>query len=125
MVFMKYLRRHHISLINALNGIHYAFTSQPNFRIHGIISILVISTGIIFHITNLEMTILILAIVFGFGAEMINTSIESMTDLITTEYKVQAKIAKDVSAGMMLLIAIGTSILGMIILVPRILSLLI
>lgn len=68
---------------------------------------------------------LIMAIAFGFGAEMINTSIEAMTDLITTEYRQQAKIAKDVSAGMMLLIAIGTVILALIIFLPRILSLLI
>ena len=40
---------------------------------------------------------------------MINTSIESMTDLITSDWKKEAKIAKDVSAGMMLLTAIVSS----------------
>ena len=66
------------------------------------------------------MTILILTIVFGLGVEMVNTSIEAMTDLITTDWKEDAKIAKDVSAGMMLMTAIGTVVVALFIFYPRI-----
>lgn len=69
------------------------------------------------------MLILILTIIFGFGVEMVNTSIEAMTDLITTEYKMQAKIAKDVSAGMMLIVAIGALIIAGVIFIPKIFNL--
>ena len=64
--------------------------------------------------------IIILAIVFGLGVEMVNTAIEAMTDLITTEWRTEAKIAKDVAAGMMLLTALGTVIVALFIFYPRI-----
>ncbi len=53
------------------------------------------------------MTIILFTILLGLAGEMINTAIESVTDLVTTEWHMEAKIAKDVSAGMMLLIAFG------------------
>ncbi len=117
---MNILRRHHISFKNALNGIIWAFTTQPNFRVHMILTILALIFGFWLKVSYVEMTILTLTIVFGLGCEMINTSIEAMTDLITTEYKLQAKIAKDVSAGMMLLVSIGTIIVACLIFIPRI-----
>ena len=101
------LRKHHISIKNAVNGIIWAFTTQPNFRVHLSLAILALTLGYYLDISYTEMIILILVTVFGLGAEMINTAIESMTDLITTEWKREAKIAKDVSAGMMLMVAIG------------------
>ena len=55
---------------------------------------------------------------------MINTSIEAMCNLITTDWKKEAKIAKDVSAGMMLIIAVGTLIIGLIIFIPKLLLIL-
>jgi diacylglycerol kinase len=68
------------------------------------------------------LTVLVLTIVFGLGVEMANTSIEAMTDLITTEYRKEAKIAKDVSAGMMFLVAIGAIIVASLIFLPRFLN---
>jgi len=55
---------------------------------------------------------------------MINTSIEAMCNLITTDWKKEAKIVKDVSAGMMLIIAVGTLIIGLIIFIPKLLLIL-
>ncbi len=75
-----------------------------------------------FGISTVEMTIIIFTIVLGLTSEMINTSIEAMTDLITHEWKEEAKIAKDVSAGMMLVVSIGAAIVGSIIFVPYILA---
>ena len=54
-------------------------------------------------------------------AEMINTSIEEMTNLIINEHKREAKIAKDVSAGMVLLTLVGSIIVGFLIFIPYIL----
>lgn len=68
------------------------------------------------------MVALVLTIVIGLSAEMINTSIETMTDLITKEYRLEAKIAKDVSAGMMLLTATGAVLVAVLILVPHIIN---
>lgn len=117
---MEVIKRHHISLKNALSGLKYAFTSQPNFKIHFILSSLVILAGFYLQVSYTQMTILILTIAFGMGAEMINTSLESMTDLITKEWRQNAKIAKDVAAGMMLLTATSAVLIALLILGPKI-----
>ena len=54
-----------------------------------------------------------------FVAEMVNTSIEAMVDLITTEWREDAKIAKDVSSGMVLMAVIGSIIVGALIFLPH------
>jgi len=73
-------------------------------------------------ISYLEMTIIIFTIVLGLSAEMVNTAIEAMTDLIKKEYSQEAKIAKDVSAGMMLLTAFGAIFVAGCILLPHIVN---
>ena len=116
---MEKLRKHHISFKNAYRGIFWAFDTQPNFKIHLLLSFIALFLGFILEISGIEMLLIIFCIVLGLGAEMINTSIEAMTDLITIEWRKEAKIAKDVSAGMMLVIAIGTLIVGFYIFIPK------
>ncbi len=121
---MHLIRKHHISFKHAWDGLVWAFTTQPNFKVHISLSLLVVILGFLFQITYIEMIILIFAIVFGLGIEMVNTSIEAVTDLVTTDYKKSAKIAKDVAAGMMLLVAFGTVCIACLIFIPRIFMLL-
>ena len=112
------LKKHHISFKNAFSGIFWAIRTQPNFRVHFILSVFVLCLALYFHITRLETLIIAFTIVLGLVAEMINTSLEAMTDLITKEWRQEAKIAKDVSAGMMLTVAIGATIIAFIIFWP-------
>jgi len=69
------------------------------------------------------MAIIVFTIILGLSSEMINTAIEAMTDLITTEHRENAKIAKDVAAGMMLTTAMGAVVIAIFIFVPHILGL--
>ena len=112
------LKRHHISFKNAFSGLSYAFRTQPNFVIHFTLSALAIIAGIILRISELKMVGLIIMIAIGLAAEMINTAIESITDLVANGWQKEAKIAKDVSAGMVLLTAIGAVLVAGIILLP-------
>lgn len=105
----------------AFEGIFYALGSQPNFKVHLIATVLVLILGKTLKISYLEWIVLILTITLVFTAEMVNTAIESMTDLITTEHKKQAKIAKDVAAGMVLTVVIGSIIVGFVIFFPKLL----
>lgn len=114
------LIHHTISFKNAFAGLFYAIKTQPNFIVHFTLATLAIILGVILQISYLEMTVIIFCIVLGLASEMINTSIESMTDLIKKEYSMEAKIAKDVSAGMMLLTAFGTIVVALLIFVPYI-----
>ncbi len=121
---MNILRHHHISFKNAFHGLFWAFGTQPNFRIHFILSFLALILSYILALNTLEWTIIILVIVIGLSAEMINTSIESMTDLITSQWHKEAKIAKDVSAGMMVLTAFGAVFIACLIFIPKIINIL-
>lgn len=108
----------------AFNGILYALKKDQNFRIHIATAILVIAASIFFDVNPFEMGILGVMIVLVMVTEMINTAIEQMVDLITLEHRENAKIAKDVSAGMVLLSSMGAIIVGFLIFAPHILRLL-
>lgn len=115
----KILKQHHISFQNAFAGVWWALTTQPNFRIHLFLSLVALGLSWVLDISPVEWSIIIFAIVLGLGSEMINTALEAMTDLITTEWRKEAKIAKDVAAGMMLMVAFGALMVGLFILGPK------
>lgn len=106
----------------AATGIHYAFRNEQNLVIHLIIATLVIVASIIFRVTPYEMGILGLTMLMVIAAEMVNTALEKMVDLITKEHRVEAMIAKDVASGMVLITAIGSVIIGLLIFIPHILD---
>lgn len=116
----KAITKHHVSLKAAIAGVGWAIRTQPNFRIHLALSSLALLGGWYFRVTSTEILILVFMIILGLAAEMINTAIESMTDLITREWRAEAKIAKDVSAGMMLITATGALIVAFVIFFPYI-----
>lgn len=116
-------RTHKDSFRDAFSGLIWALKTQPNFRIHLGLSICAILLGLLLSVSAIEMTIIVFTIILGLITEMLNTSIEAMTDLITTEYRANAKIAKDVAAGMMLLTAIGAVIIACFIFFPHLVSL--
>ncbi len=113
------LKQHHISFQHAFAGLWWALTTQPNFRVHIGISIIALSLCGYLGGSVLEWTIIVFTITLGLTAEMINTSLEAMTDLITKEWRNEAKIAKDVAAGMMLTVAFGAIIVGLLVLGPK------
>lgn len=111
--------RHHVSFKHALDGLIYCFKTQPNFRFHLLATLVVTIFGYYLHLSVTEWLILTFTIFLVLGSEMINTALESMTDLITSDYKLEAKIAKDVSAGMVLLSAIVSLIVAALIFLPH------
>lgn len=116
----KILRRHHISFQNALAGLWWALTTQPNFRVHITLALAAVFLGWYVGLSAIEWTIIVFTIVLGLGAEMVNTALEAMTDLITREWSRDAKVAKDVAAGMMLTVAIGALVVASFILGPKV-----
>ena len=115
---LRALRKHHISFKNAFAGLLWAVRTQPNFRVHLACSALAISLGLYLRILPIEMTIIIFTILLGLTVEMLNTAVEAMTDLITHEWRQEAKIAKDVAAGSMLLVATGAVAVACFIFIP-------
>lgn len=107
------------SFVYAFRGIGKAFTSEPNMWIHLIITLLVIICGFLFKISLTEWMFCFLCFGLVFGAELINSSIESTVDLISPEYHPLAEKAKDMAAGGVLVCAIFAAITGLIIFIPK------
>lgn len=106
------------SFSHALRGLNHTLFFHQNLRIHTLVAALVIFLGFLFKITALEWAVVSAAIFFVLVAEMVNTSIEEIVDLVRKEHHSQARIAKDVAAGMVLLAAIFSLVIGLIVFLP-------
>jgi diacylglycerol kinase (ATP) len=105
----------------AFEGVGHALKKDQNLRIHFVIAFIVMLMSLFFKVNPFEMGILGVMIILVIVTEMINTAIENMVDLITKEYHQEAKIAKDVSSGMVLITAVGSVVVGLLIFLPYVL----
>lgn len=110
------------ALKNALNGLKYAIKTQKDLKIQIFIAIIVIIMSILLKISKIEMIIITISIFLVIFAEVMNTAIEKTVDLVTQEYNEIAKIAKDISAGAVLVLAINSIIIGLYIFGDKIIN---
>lgn len=111
------------TLSYGFNGILYTLKHERNMVIHFLIMILVIIAGIVFKITFVEWGVCFVLFALVLSLELMNTALENVVDLVTEEKKPKAKVAKDASAGAVLVAAIFAVIIGISIFLPRLLEL--
>ena len=99
----------------AIQGILSSFKNERNMKIHIFIMIVVISAGIILKINKYEWIACILCFAIVISGELFNTVIETVVDMVMPYKNEKAKIAKDISAGAVLILAMGAAIVGIII----------
>lgn len=116
------IKKHTISFKNAWHGLWWALSSQPNYRIHLLLSLLALIGGFLLQISYGEFLVILLLITLGFSIETINTAIEETTDAISSEKRLDIGLAKDVAAGAMLVFAIGSFVIALVIFIPKIVS---
>lgn len=104
----------------AFEGIKTEFKKGRNFRIQVFMGVLATATGVILNISPEEWFDLIIVIASVLILELVNTAIEAMVDIISPEINPRAKIAKDVSAGAVLVASIAAIFIGLLIFVPKI-----
>ncbi len=107
----------------AFQGIISGIKKEKNMKIHLTIMIIVIIMGLLLNIDTNEWIICIILFSIVIAGELFNTAIETVVDMITLEKNEKAKIAKDVSAGGVLVLAIGSLIIGIYIFIPKIIDL--
>lgn len=98
----------------AIEGILYTFKFERNMKIHYFVAIIVFIASLFFDFSRIEMIMLLFAISLVIISEMFNTAIEKTIDMITDEYHVLAKIAKDVAAGGVLIATLNSVVVGYI-----------
>ena len=108
------------SFQHAFCGILTSFVIGRNIKVHYIAALAAILGGLYFGISKVEFLIILLVSTQVICLEMVNTAIERTVDLVTVEYHLYAKIAKDIAAGAVLVAAIFATIIGGIIFLPYI-----
>ena len=97
----------------AIEGFFYVIKTQRNMRVHFMLAVLILLLGIFLNLTYMEIAMLALTIALVLAAEMINTAVELIVDvMVKMEYHPIARIIKDVSAGAVLLTAINAVIVA-------------
>jgi diacylglycerol kinase (ATP) len=107
----------------AFKGIAKEMLSGATFKIMLVFFAAVVAAGFIFGVTTIEWAILVLCCGTVLTAEMINTSIESVVNLLTKDFDPSAEKAKDIAAGAVLVISLFAAAVGAIIFLPYIIAL--
>ena len=107
-----------------IKGLKYAYRNEQNLAVDVGIALIVCIFGFLFQINKYEWAILVLTIGLVISCELINTAIEAVVDLVTEEYHPLARVAKDTSAAAVFIFAIVAVIVGIIIFLPKLISLL-
>lgn len=114
------------SFTYALNGIIQSIKDERNLKIQLSIMILVIILALLLNISLLEWIICIILFALVISAEIFNTAIENAVDFTENVRDVHeridsnARLAKDASAGAVLVLSLASSIIGLMIFIPRI-----
>lgn len=117
------LRRRAASFGHAFRGVAAALHSEVHLRLHALATVAVIGLGFYFRIDRTEWALVALAVGTVWAAELANTAIEALTDLVSPEYHPLAGKAKDVAAGAVLVAALAALVVGLLVFAPRIFQL--
>ncbi|MDP2671524.1 MAG: diacylglycerol kinase family protein [bacterium] len=104
--------KHFNSIRFAVAGLIHVFTTQRNFRLQSILGLLTILLALLFDFDRVEWIILLLTIGLVLTAEIANTVLETLVDLSVTRLHPKAKIAKDLAAAAVLIIAVFAAFIG-------------
>ncbi len=116
---------HHISFKYAYKGLKTAFKTQPNFRVHtvALVCLITISTILKNYLTYTDFVALIIVSSLVFTAELFNTAIEFLGDAVAkNKYNKNVGKAKDIASGAVLLATLFAILVGLIILLPAIID---
>lgn len=108
------------SFNNAIEGVIFGLKTQRNMKIHFSVAIIVLLATMLLHIDKIQTIILLLAITMVISAELINTAIEAVVDMVSPKYHPLARAAKNVAAGAVLVTAVNVVIVGYLVFYERI-----
>lgn len=106
----------------AFEGVWFALTNDQNVQILLFATFVELVIGRLLGLNGMQLWILSVMALIVLFAEMVNTAVEHMVNLITKEHSKDAKIAKDVSAGMVLFTVFAAIIVGLFIFLPQLFS---
>ena len=102
----------------AFSGLRYVIISQRNAWIHAAITLLVVILAVLLKLNLQDWGVLLLAIGLVWTAEIFNTALEALVDLVSPQPHPLAKIVKDTSAAAVLVSTMISILIGLLILLP-------
>ena len=102
----------------AINGLRLMLNSQHNAWLHAVATFIVVMLGLMCELACGEWCWLVLAIMAVWTAEALNTALEFLADVASSEFHPLVEKAKDVAAGAVLLSAFGSVIIALLVLGP-------
>ena len=112
--FARFLR----SWSYSMDGLKYAYKYEQSMLIHVMVTIAVIVVNILLKITGMHLLITIMAIGMVLAAELINTAIEAVVDMVTLEIHPLAKIAKDCGSAATFVLSMMAAAIGLVVYIP-------
>lgn len=103
---------------NAFAGWGYVLRSQPNTWIHALATLAVVALSWWLHLGRRDWSILVLAIGLVWCAELLNTALEVVIDLVSPDFHPLARKGKDISAAAVVAAATSAAVVGFLILAP-------
>ncbi|WP_266203602.1 diacylglycerol kinase [Pontibacter kalidii] len=117
-----YLKKRYNSFRFAFRGINAAVRSEPHMRLHVLSAFAVLALGFAFGVSKTEWCLLVGSIGLVVTAEIINTAIETVVNLVSPDFNQLAGRAKDLAAGAVLVAAFTAALIGTIIFLPYLLA---
>jgi len=102
----------------AIEGILQGAKTQRHLRYHFFTAAFILVLSYVLGITRMEFIMVSLAVILVISAEMLNSAVEAVVDILSPQYSEKARTAKDIAAGAVLITAFGAAVLGYIILFP-------
>lgn len=109
-----------LSFKYAFEGLLYVLRTQKHMRFHFLAAILSLILGAWAGLTKLEVLFLFFTISLVLVAEIVNTCLEAMIDMVTDEFHPLAKITKDVAAGGVMIASLNAVIVGIMLFLPKV-----
>ncbi|ALM09447.1 MAG TPA: hypothetical protein DEB30_05730 [Candidatus Peribacter riflensis] len=102
------------SAANAFRGITFVWQRERNFRIESMIGILVMLAAVALGFTYMEVVLVLVTVSVVLGAELFNSVIEEILDVVEPHYSVHVGRLKDVTAGVVLLLSLFAGVIGVL-----------
>jgi diacylglycerol kinase (ATP) len=99
------------SFVHAWNGLIHTVVHQRNMKVHHTAAVLVSLVGSGIPLGLAEKVTLIFCVLMVFFAEILNSALEQLVDLATEEQNPRARVAKDAAAAGVLVLAVGTVVI--------------
>ncbi|HHT73124.1 MAG TPA: phosphatase PAP2 family protein [Firmicutes bacterium] len=107
----------------AIQGVVHTLRTQRNMKIHGLTGILVMIFAAVLNVSRMELIALFLVVGLVITAELFNTSIEAVVNLVTKDYHPIAAVAKNVAAGAVLVAAVVAVFVGYLVFIDELAAL--